>query len=87
MLWDRIEFDIDNGRILSSIPESMATQVIVNNTDVDQSQYVKFSFGVEKSSSFEHTHGFFIMVGTEWKVEFPFVAEAIIKLEATITHD
>lgn len=85
--WDRIELDIDNGRILSSTPEAAAPQVIVNNTDVNQSQYVEFTLKVEKSSSFEHTHGFSIMAGTGGKVGIPFVAEGSIKLETTTTHN
>lgn len=85
--WDRIEFHLDTAQILASTPQNMSYQTIENNTDVDQSQFVEFAFTVENSSSFEHTHGFSIMAGTEGKVGIPFVAEGSIKLEATTTHE
>ena len=85
--WERIEFDLVAGRVHGSEPIVMGSQTVENNTDVAQTQSLQFALSVERSSSFEHTHGFSIMVGTAGKVGIPFVAEGSVKLEASTTHD
>ena len=85
--WSRIEYDVDDARILSSTPVVLSSQHGENHSDVSQSQIFEVKKIVEESSSMDHSHGFSIMVGVAGKVGIPFVASGSVKTEGTTTHD
>lgn len=64
---DRIDYDLDEGKILSSTPIVLANQTLVNDTDHEQEMSFSLSETVEHTSTFEYTFGFTIGLETKFK--------------------
>ncbi|WEW55458.1 hypothetical protein PRK78_000889 [Emydomyces testavorans] len=84
---DRIEYKIDKGQILSSVPEAMGSDSLRNTSTVNQSVEFDFSKTKTLSSSFDYTLGFSITVGRSVKVAVPEVADAELKVDYTNSHE
>lgn len=57
---DKIDYDLDLGKILSSTPLVLANQTLTNETDQDQQMSFSLSQTVTHTSSFDYTLGFTI---------------------------
>lgn len=66
---DRVEFNLDDGNILSSTPIVLAEQVLTNQTDREQEMSFSVDKSVTNSSSFEYSTGFTVTVGIEFSGE------------------
>jgi len=83
---DRVDYQIDEAKILTSIPEIIGTETLRNDTSVNQTVEFNFSRTEISSSSFEYTRGFTVTVGTSGKVGFPFVTEGEVKVDVSNSH-
>jgi hypothetical protein len=63
---DKVEYNLDAGRIISSTPIMLAEQVLTNNTDSEQEMSFSVNKGVTNSSTFEYSTGFTVTVGMEF---------------------
>lgn len=86
MTISRIEYHLDNWKLISAAPSNMPSQTFTNKTDLNQIMEFTFSETRTSTYTFEHSHGFGITVGTKGKIGIPFVAEGEISLEASTTH-
>ncbi|KAF9648929.1 hypothetical protein BDM02DRAFT_2012525 [Thelephora ganbajun] len=83
---DKIEYNLDAGKIISSTPIALAEQVLTNNSDSEQEMSFSVNKGVTNSSTFEYSTGFTVTVGMEFSVGVPFIAEGKMKVEASTTN-
>ena len=63
---DKVEFNLNSGKIISSTPVVLAEQVLTNNSDTEQEMSFSVNKGVTNSSTFEYSTGFTITVGMEF---------------------
>ena len=86
MAISRIEYNIEQAKILSNTPEVIGNEVNSNKTDVDQKFAFNFSKNKTVTSSFDYTLGFTIAWGTSAKISVPFVVEGQIKVDVSNSH-
>lgn len=63
---DKVEYELDAGKITSSAPIALAEQVLTNNSDHDQEMSFNVNKIVTHSSTFEYSTGFTITFGMEF---------------------
>ena len=63
---DRVEFNLDSGRIISSTPIVLAEQALTNKSDTEQEMSFSVNKSVTNSSTFEYSTGFTVTVGMEF---------------------
>ena len=63
---DKVEYDFDAGRVISSNPIALAEQTLTNNSDREQEMSFSVDKGVTNSSSFEFSTGFTVTIGMEF---------------------
>ena len=82
-----VDFDVDRGKLLSSTPKVIAQEVLENyDSSTDQSMEFSYNEQVSNTSSFQHTAGVGIKVGTEFKCGYPCVAEGKISVEVNASY-
>jgi hypothetical protein len=86
MIVDRVVYDIDRGKVLTSVPTVIATQQLVNHSNIQQSMEFSINKTMVHTSTFEYTLGFSVTVGASWDAGIPFVAEAKVKVDVTNSH-
>ncbi|KAI0758163.1 hemolytic lectin [Fomes fomentarius] len=84
---DRVNFDLDDGKIISSTPIVLAEQVLTNKTDHEQEMSFSLDKSVTNESSFQYNTGFTVTVGTEFSVGIPFVADSTFSIQASSTNE
>ncbi|KZT10565.1 hemolytic lectin LSLb [Laetiporus sulphureus 93-53] len=84
---DKIEYDLKDGRILSSTPNVLATQVLENSSSQTQEMSFHFSETLTQTSTFDYTAGFTIAVGTAFKAGVPFFAETEFKVDISVNNE
>lgn len=82
-----IEYQLDIGELLSYPPEVMGTMTQENHNDVNRRLTCGVIYKFKNTSSFEHTHGFTILVGISGKIGLPLVAEGQIKAELSTDNE
>lgn len=82
-----VDYDIKNGKITEMPPQNAGVKTIENETS--QSQQTKYivTKTVSETSSFEHTTGASISVGTTFGVGIPIVAMGEISVEVSASYD
>ena len=70
MNMDKIEFNLDAGKIGSSTPVVIANQTLKNGTDVSQEMSGSYRESVEHSSTFQFRTGFTVTTETEFNGAF-----------------
>ncbi|KAA8894423.1 hemolytic lectin [Sphaerosporella brunnea] len=83
---NRVEYKIDQAKILSNVPEVIGSATQRNDSSVNQTVEFNFSRTESNSSSFDYTLGFTITVGASGKVGIPFVAEGQVKVDVSNSH-
>jgi len=63
---DKVEFDLKNGKIITSTPILLAEQVLTNDSDSEQEMSFSINKGITNSSTFEYSAGFTLTVGLEF---------------------
>ena len=63
---DKVEFDLKNGKIITSTPILLAEQVLTNGSDTEQEMSFSINKGTTNSSTFEYSTGFTITAGMEF---------------------
>ena len=63
---DKVEFNLDSGKIISSTPIVLAEQVLTNNSDTEQEMSFSVNKSVTNTSTFEYSTGFTVTVGMEF---------------------
>ena len=63
---DKVEFNLDSGKIISSTPITLAEQVLTNNSDTEQEMSFSVNKSVTNSSTFEYSTGFTVTIGMEF---------------------
>lgn len=63
MAVDKVEFDLDAAKIVSSRPITLGEQVIANKSDTEQELMFRINKSVTDSSAFEYSSGFPATVG------------------------
>ena len=63
---DKVEFNLDSGKIISSTPITLAEQVLTNNSDSEQEMSFSVNKSVTNSSTFEYSTGFTVTIGMEF---------------------
>ncbi|KAI9243024.1 hypothetical protein BY458DRAFT_448445, partial [Sporodiniella umbellata] len=88
MIIDNIDYKIDTGKIIKSNPKAVVQQIL-DNSKSSQTQTMKFTYNekITNTSTFEHTHGFEMSIGTTFKTGIPFIAEGEIKIDASTKHE
>lgn len=66
---DRIDYDLDVGKIISSTPLLLASQTLTNNTNQEQEMSFSLNETTSHTSTFEYSTGFTLATGTEFKGE------------------
>lgn len=83
-----LKYNVDEGTIFEPPAEVQmgSTQTIENDTDIEQSTQLTFKLETATTSTFTHTHGFEVKVGTEIKAGIPFIGAAKITVEGSTAH-
>jgi len=63
---DKVEYELDAGKIISSTPITLAEQVLTNNSDSEQEMSFSVNKGVTNSGTFEYSTGFTVTIGMEF---------------------
>ena len=63
---DKVEYKLDEGRIISSTPIGLAEQVLTNYSDVEQEMGFNVNKSVTNSSTFQYSIGFTVTAGMEF---------------------
>lgn len=66
---DRIEYDLNLGKIISSNPLVLANQTLTNKTDHEQEMSFQLNETATHTSTFEYSTGFTITIGMSFKGE------------------
>nr|BAC78490.1 Hemolytic lectin LSLc [Laetiporus sulphureus] len=83
---DKIEYDLKDGRILSSTPNVLATQTLANTSSQTQEMSFNLSQTLTQTSTFAYTAGFTIAVGTAFKAGVPIFAETEFKVDISVDN-
>ncbi|KAJ3492365.1 hypothetical protein NLI96_g33 [Meripilus lineatus] len=83
---DRIDYDLDVGKIISSTPLLLASQTLTNNTNQEQEMSFSLNETTSHTSTFEYSTGFTLATGTEFKAGIPLFAEAKFTIDASATN-
>jgi len=83
---DKVEFNLDAGKILASTPITLAEQVLTNNSNSEQEMSFSVNKAITNTSTFEYSTGFTVTVGMEFSVGIPNIAESKFKVEASTTN-
>ncbi len=78
-----LDFDLNLGRLVSTVPKCVAQQTVINRSSREQSMEFSFSELVRETSTFGNEVGGSLTVGTEFETGIPFVAEG--KISTTLT--
>jgi len=78
-----VGFDIDQGEILSNIPQVVATQTLANSTSTKQSMSFQVAESLQDTSLFESSIEVSVSIGTSFEAGVPFVGNATISAELT----
>lgn len=84
---DRVEYEINQTKMLDTLPKVIGRSTQRNDTDVNQTVEFDFSRTVTNTSTFDYKLGFNITVGASGNVGIPFIAEGEVKVEASNSHD
>lgn len=76
-----IRFSIDQGVIEDQTPLLVDTQKVVNNTGLEQSQTIRFSFIETHSYSFQQERGLTISEEIEFKAGLPLIGESKVTIK------
>ncbi|BBN13643.1 hypothetical protein MPTK1_6g05220 [Marchantia polymorpha subsp. ruderalis] len=87
MAINRVEYQIDQAKVLASVPEVIGTTTLRNDSAINQTVEFDFARTETISSSFDYTVGFTITVGTSGKIGIPFVTEGQIKVDISNSHE
>ena len=63
---DKVDFDLDAGKILASTPITLAEQVLTNDSNSEQSMSFSVNKTVTNTSTFEYSEGFTLTMGMEF---------------------
>ena len=63
---DKIEYNLDAGRILSSTSVTLSEQLLTNKSDSEQEMNFSVSKSVTRSSTFGYSDGFTVTTGMEF---------------------
>ncbi|KAJ3485529.1 hypothetical protein NLI96_g4885 [Meripilus lineatus] len=83
---DRIEYDLNLGKIISSNPLVLANQTLTNKTDHEQEMSFQLNETATHTSTFEYSTGFTITIGMSFKAGIPLIAETEFTVEASSTN-
>jgi len=83
----KVEFDIDHGKILSDNPETIISQTYTNNTSIEQEQTYQHTKTLENTSSFTYTGGFKISLEYSYTGGIPEVSQHQITVGAETSHE
>ncbi|KAI4953947.1 hypothetical protein J4E91_001656 [Alternaria rosae] len=78
------EYDRENGRILNTQPQALPSQIARNGTDGEQSQSVRISKTIERSSRFETEVGLELGVTASFSAGILILAEGKVEISAKI---
>lgn len=62
---DKIEYNLDAGKIITSTPVVLVAQDLENSSDREQGMNISVNQSVTHSSTFEYSSGFTVTAGTE----------------------
>ena len=68
-------------------PDFAVTDTLENNTPREQSNMTNFESKAERTSTFEHAHGFSVSFEIEKKFGLPEVAQSTLTISTTTTHN
>ncbi|KAF9648919.1 hypothetical protein BDM02DRAFT_3114616 [Thelephora ganbajun] len=77
---DKIEYNLDAGKIISSTPITLMGQVVTNKMGSEQQSTLSVNKGTTSSSTFEYSIGFTVTLGMEFSVGVPLVAEGSVEV-------
>lgn len=80
---ERVEFDCDRGKLVSTNPKVLAFQELSNDSSLPQSKEFSYSKTVSSTSSFTHQWGISISRSAEFSAKLPTVADG--KITNTVT--
>lgn len=63
---DKVDFDLNAGKVISSTPISIAEQVLTNNSDQNQEMSFSVNKSITNTSTFEYSSGFTVTLGLEF---------------------
>ena len=84
---DKVEYHLNLGKILSSIPIIIANQTLQNDSSIDQEMAFELDVTETHTSTFEYTTGFTITYGATFKAGVPLVAEAEFKVDTSLSQE
>ncbi|KAF8173573.1 hypothetical protein K438DRAFT_1610668 [Mycena galopus ATCC 62051] len=71
----KVEYSLDQGRITSSTPTVLSSQTLFNTTDIEQEIDCTMKRKVTETTSFSHTEGISLPVGTSFSAGVPWFNE------------
>ena len=63
---DKVDFNLDSGKILGSTPITLAEQVLTNGSNSDQEMSFSVNKSITNTSTFEYSAGFTVTLGMEF---------------------
>ena len=84
---DRVEYDLNGAVISEQPPSSVGKKIIRNRSSYSQSTKYTVSRTVTETSSFQHTAGASVSVGTTFSTGVPFIAQGEISVSVTASYE
>ncbi|KAF8226041.1 hemolytic lectin [Tricholoma matsutake] len=84
---DRIEYKLNQGKILSSTPVVIGSQTLRNESDVQQTMEFNLTDTTTNTSTWEFTQSYSITIGASGKIGIPKVVDFALKLDITGKFD
>lgn len=76
----KVDYQLDQSKILGSTSMVIATQTVHNNSSTQQKSIITLSGAVENSSSWNHEAGVTIGASTEFEAGVPFIGKSTVSI-------
>lgn len=84
---DKVDYDLNGAVISQQPPSSVGKKIVRNSSSQSQSSTYVVSRTITETSSFQHTAGASVSVGTSFKTGVPYIAEGEISVEVSASYE
>ncbi|KAK7033618.1 hypothetical protein VNI00_012617 [Paramarasmius palmivorus] len=84
---DKVEYDLKEGKIISTTPMVLTNQTLENKSDHEQEMSFALNKTVTHTSSFQYTTGFTITIGSTFSAGIPGVGEIGLTLDRSFSNE
>ncbi|KAJ7301694.1 hypothetical protein DFH08DRAFT_906498 [Mycena albidolilacea] len=81
----KVEYTLDQGKIMASTPTVLASQTLFNTTDIEQEMNYSMNETITETTSFSHTEGFSLTVGMSFSAGVPLFGESEFHMDLSVS--